>query len=373
MARMHRQGLSRLTIIVPTYQRHEFVLRQFQYWSGSDVRVVILDGSPEPMNIPGALLHENIQYVHTPVPFRERLSSVGRYVTTPYCAMLSDDEFFTFSGLRSAISRLDADQSIAGCVGRCLYFFVDQGRFLLKDAYREWRPFSETAVTPLQRLDEDLPPNKTHMAHYSIMRSALWVRILENAYRHEFSSAYVYERLVNLQRAMLGRTIILEDLLWFRSMENRNIATAVSNSPGFLAWALDPVFSGEVARYRAYARQLLIDGGISLDDANRLEERFFVEGVQQTLARKSKIRKRLRDAFRRQLLLWSPKRFRMFVKRHLPSQVLSFSGWEGFDTKTACDSLRERSTHFVSAEIQLIEELALQTSQEVSHLTRKRH
>jgi len=321
--------------------------------------VVILDGSPEPLLVPAGVEFDNIIYVHTATSFVERLASVGRYVKTPYCAMLSDDEFFTFSGLRSAISRLESDTSVLGCVGRCLYFFVDQGRFLLKDAYREWRPFSDTAVTPEQRLDEDLPPNKTHMAHYSIMRSPEWVRILENAYRQPFSSAYVYERLVNLQRATLGRTVILEDLLWFRSMENRNIATAVSNSPGFLAWALDPNFGTEVAEYRAIARRLLGDGGVPRELANQFEERFFVDGVQQTLIRKSKFRKRFRDKFRQQLLVWSPKRFRLFVKRHLPSRMLSFSGWQGNDMETICGSLDERGTYYERAEIELVKVLAL--------------
>lgn len=370
LAPMNRSGLSQLTIVIPTYQRPDFVLRQFAYWAGSDVHVVILDGSSTPLTIPENLRSENVLYVHTATSFRERLASVGHYVSTPYCAMLSDDEFFTFSGLRSAIARLESDPTVLGCVGRCLYFFVDQGRFLLKDAYREWKSFSDAAKTPQQRLDEDLPPHKTHMAHYSIMRSEAWVRILENSYRRQFSSAYVYERLVNLQRAMLGRTVILEDLLWFRSMENRNIATAVSNSPGFLAWALDPIFSEEVAEYRAVARRLLMEGGIPNDEAIRFEERFFVDGVQQTLVRKSKLRKRFRDKFRQQLLVWSPKRFRLFVKRHLPSQVLSFSGWQGYDLETMCDSLRERGTRFERNEIDLVKELALRTASDVA--TRRR-
>ena len=360
---MRQSGLSDLTVVIPTYRRGEFVWRQFAYWGESDASVVILDGSPEPLDIPGELRSENIRYIHSGTPFTERLSTAGRYVKTKYCVMLSDDEFFAFSGLRTAIERLNSDETVLGCVGRCLYFFVDQGRFLLKDAYREWVPFSDGATDQSTRLDEDLPPKKTHMAHYAIMRSEPWARIMEDAYRQPFSSAYTYERLVNLQRSILGRTVILEDLLWFRSMENRNISVNVEGGPGFLAWALDAKYQTEVALYRKIAKSLLLKGGVSPEDVDGFERRFFEVGVQKTLERKSKFRKRFRDMYRQKLLIWSPKRVRLFVKRHLPAQVLSFSGWEGYDIDVICQSLMARQTKFERSEVERVRELALKTAE----------
>ena len=362
-------GLSDLTVIIPTYLRGEYVRRQFAYWRDSDAKVVILDGSPEPIEIPDELEADNVRYVHSGKSFTERLSTAGRFVTTKYCVMLSDDEFFAFSGLRAAIERLNSDASVLGCVGRCLYFFVDQGRFLLKDAYREWVPFSDAAATQSIRLDEDLPPKKTHMAHYAVMRSEAWVRIMEDAYSQAFSSAYTYERLVNLQRAILGRTVILEHLLWFRSMENRNISVNVVGGPGFLAWALDAKYATEIAQYRKIAKDLLVKGGVATTDAETFERRFFEVGVQKTLERKSKFRKRFRDKYREKLLEWSPKRLRLFVKRHLPAQVLSFSGWEGYEIDVVCDSLHARQTKFERSEVERVRDLALETAR---HLERER-
>jgi len=365
LLRMKRTGLGELTIIVPTYRRPQFVLRQFKYWKGSDAKVVVLDGSPEPLVVPPDLLIANVSYVHLPKTITERLASVRPYVTTPYCAMLGDDEFFVFSGLRSALALLDSDSSILGCVGRNLYFFVDQGRFLLKDAYRQWRPFSDPASTLNQRLDEDLPPNKTHMAHYAIMRSAQWTQIMEDAYRQPFSSTYVHERLVNLQRAILGRTVILEDLLWFRSMENRNIVTSVEGGPGFLAWALDPKSADEIAQYRQIARSLLIKGDVATNDVEQFEERFFVGGVAMTVTRKSTIRHRLKRTFQKKTLNWGPKRLRLFAKRHLPAQLLRVSGWEGYGLDYIFQSLTARGTRFEREEIELIRDLSLETARQL--------
>jgi glycosyltransferase domain-containing protein len=359
--------LSKLTIVIPTYLRREYALRQFKYWRNTEVQVVILDGSPTAMEIPSELRSDNIRYVHTGTSFTERLATAGRFVSTKYCAMLSDDEFFAISGLRAAIEQLETDESILGCVGRCLYFFVDQDRFLLKDAYREWMPFSEAAISQSVRLDEDLPPKKTHMAHYAVMRSAAWIQIMEDAYRQPFSSAYTYERLVNLQRSILGRTVILENLLWFRSMENRNISVNVVGGPGFLAWAGDPKYAAEVTQYRSIARALLVKGGVSPEDADQFERRFFEVGVQKTLERKSKFQKRFQDKFRAKLLQWSPKSLRLFVKRNLPARLLSFSGWEGYDMEHICESLISRHTSFDRNEIERVRELALETSRQLAN------
>ena len=355
-------GLSAVTVVIPTYRRPEFVLRQFSYWRESDANVVILDGSPTPIEIPVSLQAPNIRYLHSGASFVERLATAGRHVFTAYCVMLGDDEFFAFSGLRAAIRRLDSDPTILGCVGRCLYFFVDQGRFLLKDAYRQWAPFSEAAVDQAARLEEDLLPRKTHMAHYAVMRAKEWTQIMADAYQKQFSSAYVYERLVNLQRALLGKTEILEHLLWFRSMENRNISVNVEGSPGFLAWALDPKFENEVTEYREIALRIIEKNGIPFEKAVQYERRFFEVGVATTIARKSKFSHRFPISLQRNLLRWSPKRFRLLVKRILPARLLAFSGWEGYDIETICKSLQMRKTNFERADIERVRQLSLETA-----------
>lgn len=362
---MSKQDLSQLTIVIPTVSRPRFILRQFEYWRSTNANIVILDGAQLPIEIPPSLQAPNIRYIHTGTKFNERLATASQYVHTEYCALLCDDEFFTVSGLQSAIQRLEADESIVGCVGRSLYFFVDQGRFLLKDAYREWRPFSHAATDLMRRLDEDLPPNKTHKAQFAVMRSAAWKSMYESAYATYFSSGYTYERILNLQRTIIGRTEMLECLLWFRSMENPPISNeSVPRVAGrdFLSWARNPEFASEVAGYREIARNLLLAAGLPLSDALRFEERFFVDGVQQTVIRKSKFRKRFRDKFRQQLLVWSPKRMRLFVKRHLPNRLLAISGWQGYEIDRMCVSLAERGTEFDRDEIEIIRKLSLKTA-----------
>jgi len=362
-------GLSNLTIVVPTISRPLFVLRQLEYWGETDAQVLILDGAASPIEIPGDLQRPNVRYIQTGTRFNVRLATAGKFVETDYCALLTDDEFFLPSGLTAALNRMENDPSIIGCVGRSLYFFVDQGRFLLKDAYREWKPFSTNSNSLVTRLDEDLPPNKTHKAQFAVLRTPVWVKMFEQSYATFFSSGYTYERLLNLSRTIQGRTELLEDLLWMRSMENPPISSANVPRTGksaYLPWAQSDEFAAEIAEYRGIALKMLTDAGLSSKEAKEYERRFFEGGIKHTLARKSKLSKRLRDSFRASLLQWSPKKLRLFVKRNLPAELLSFSGWEGYELDDMVESLSSRGTRFDAKELRAIKDLSLATSRKVT-------
>lgn len=360
---MRSKGLSSLTVVIPTVSRPTFVLRQFSYWRTSDAQVVILDGAKCPIQIPEELESPNIRYIQTGTRFNERLATAGQYVNTPYCVLLADDEFFLFSGLHAAISRLQADPKVLGCVGRCLGFFVDQGRFLTRDMYREWKPFSSSANSLDARLDEDLPPNKTHMATYSIMRSRDWVEIFENSYRQAFSCAYTYERLTNLQRSIRGRTEILEDLLWMRSWENPPVVeqsmprTGVHN---FVSWARSQEFSEEVRHYRSIALQLMSSGGVPASAAAEYEQRFFVGGIQRQATKEAKSKRKLSTPLRYLALNYTPHALRTLAKRHVSNRALRFSGWQGFELDEMIRKLEGWGTRFDRNDLGFVRQLSLE-------------
>jgi len=369
-------GFDELTIIIPTVSRPKFVLRQHKYWGMSDANVVILDGANEPIEIPESLRHKNVRYIHTGTRFNDRLATAGKLITTRYAALLCDDEFFAFGGLRAAIDRLNRDPQVIGCVGRSLFFFVDQGRFLLAHAYRDWKPFSPAAQTLHSRLQEDLPPNKTHKAQFAVMRTPEWISIFENSYRQFFSSGYTYERLINLQRTILGRTEILDDLFWFRSMENPPISSENVPRTGkgeFVRWARSPEYQEEVKFYRATARQLLIDGGVAPQDVKVFEERFFLGGVERQEAKQQRLVRRFNRRFRSFVFAWSPRKFRLFAKRYFSNRLLRIFGWQGFTIGEMYHSLNGLGTRFVEREIEIIGRLSLETAAELQLEREKQH
>ncbi|SVB32447.1 uncharacterized protein METZ01_LOCUS185301, partial [marine metagenome] len=123
------RGLDRLTVVVPSFGRPEFVLRQFVYWSGTAARLLILDGSPDP--IPESVQEEvdartELDYIHRSAPswlgLTERLHEARDLIRTEYTVFGCEDEFFLLRGLAEAIGVLDDNPSIVACMGQSLSF-----------------------------------------------------------------------------------------------------------------------------------------------------------------------------------------------------------------------------------------------------------
>lgn len=356
--------LARITIVIPTIERREFVIRQFKYWMQTPIKIVILDGASSPIEIPSQYRAPNLRYIHSPTQFHERLAKAPGLIDTEFCALLPDDEFFLVSGLISAVKHLDSNPNSIGCVGRCLFFFVDQGRFLTSHAYRDWKPFPANAMSVADRLDADLPPNKTHMTMYGVFRHWAWRQIFEMSCRTYFSCGYTYERLMNLQRTALGRTDILDDLLWMRSKENPPVLSPQLpryDGRDFVSWAKNPDFREEVQAYRNRAREIITSAGVPIADVDELENRFFWGGVQRQEAKEKKVTASFRFRLTNLVMAKSTKKLRLFAKRHFSKRILRYFDWEGYDIETILTSLRQVGTKVSQQELELVENLALET------------
>jgi len=352
--------LRRLTVVIPTFGRPQYLRRQVSYWKDSSVRVLVLDGSDRANS--EIEFPTNFTYLHSREGFLARLISATQVVRTEFVALLADDEFFLKSGLADAVSHLDHNREVIGCVGRCLYFFVDQGRFLVSHAYRDWKPFSTTNDSLATRLDLDLPPNKTHMAMYGVYRTNHWVSMVQGAYSVPFSCGYVYERLLNLHRTVLGRTEILESLLWMRSKENppiMNSEIARARGSDFVTWATSEEFVSEVSAYHAIAMGLIRSAGVDQAHAVDYVDRFIGGGVLRQQSKEKHAEKSVKRKLSRVLLRYTPKALRLFCKRYLPAKYLRFTGWEGHDLSKIVQDLIVLRTRFNEAELWEIAELSL--------------
>ena len=107
---MSSRIISNLSIVIPTYNRQDYALRNMKFWSERGASVYVLDGSS--LAIDKERMKEigpNVRYCHMPVSIHERLLAATNFISTPYCIMLSDDEFFIPSALEACIKELELD------------------------------------------------------------------------------------------------------------------------------------------------------------------------------------------------------------------------------------------------------------------------
>jgi glycosyltransferase domain-containing protein len=361
-------GLSRLTVVIPTISRPEFVKRQVTFWSQFDAQVRILDGAATAIDlsqfgqIPG-----NVQYFHEPQKFNERLSNAWKHVNTEFACLLPDDEFFLPSGLIASLEHLDKNPTVTGCVGKVLMFFVDQGRFLTHQDYEYWKDFATDSRTAESRVQEVMPPNKVHKVQFAVLRSPIWKEIFTSSYGDFYSTGYLYERMLNLHSAVLGRTVVLDELMWMRSMENPPLTNAAvpRDNGGMLGWADDPKNRDEILHYVHKVEQIIgSEGSIEASNAHEFAEQFVYGGFE---THRIKVQNSIRS-FRRRLsealIRYAPKSIKLAAKRIGPRKMLSYLDWRGFVLEETCNKLQQGGIAFNKRDLQLIEGLALETDLE---------
>lgn len=170
--------LSDLTVVVPTWSRQDFVLRQLRFWSTSSARLIVVDGSDSAISdrVRSAVVdHPRLTYLHHRHSFADRLQLAGENLSSKYAVMLGDDEFHLPSGLRSSVQILNDDEHLVGCMGQVLSFSPMKGyqRCLFSRAYPGMSNFSVLQKDPTERLFSAMDPY-TMATCYAVLRTPVW-------------------------------------------------------------------------------------------------------------------------------------------------------------------------------------------------------
>jgi glycosyltransferase domain-containing protein len=211
--------LDNLTLVVPTYNRQRYALRNMRYWSARGVTVHVMDGSSAPI-APSELteLALNIHYHHLPVSFHDRMKVAIGLVETKYSAMMCDDEFFIPSGLEACIRELEAHTDLVSCAGRCMGFDALNGFVSGAIVYPRLENYSILQEDPLDRMN-------AHMAYYvpstiySVVRTPVWLKAMSAAVCKVFSLHSFEELAFELAVCYCGKSKVISELSWLRSSE----------------------------------------------------------------------------------------------------------------------------------------------------------
>ena len=101
----------RLSVLVFSYNRHDYLRRQILYWADKPVDLLIADGSQDPMNVTKAERQGQfcLIYHHAPGPrnVNLRMKWLASNATTPYVVFLDDQDTFLWSAAIRLMTFLD--------------------------------------------------------------------------------------------------------------------------------------------------------------------------------------------------------------------------------------------------------------------------
>jgi hypothetical protein len=170
--------------------------------------------------------------------------------------------------------------------------------------------------------------------------------------------------MLNLHSAVLGRTVVLDDLMMMRSMENPPLATAAvpRDNGGMLGWADDPKNRDEILHYVHKVEQIIgSKGSINTTKARVYAEQFVYGGFETHRIKVQNSKRSFRRRLSEWLIRYAPKSIKLAAKRLAPRKVLGYLDWQGFILDETCEKLEHKGITFNTQELQLIERLALAT------------
>jgi glycosyltransferase domain-containing protein len=216
--------LENLTIIILTYNREHYLRRSIEFYSKYKARILIVDGSKKKLPIFDIKnLPQNFKYIYSLSDYHVRANLALNNISTKYFIFASEDDFFLPASLKNCIKKLSKNIDIISCCGIAMGFDVKKKKKILA-----FRLFENLKGNNL--LYDD--PNKRVIKHmsnfvpkhfYSVCRTSLSKNIFKKvfSYEHKFFSSF--ELQIETLMPYLGKTVVINELMFLRSLENEPI------------------------------------------------------------------------------------------------------------------------------------------------------
>jgi glycosyltransferase domain-containing protein len=127
-----------LTIVIPTHNRHENLIKSLKYYSKWDCNVFILDSSDKPLHFDSS---HNLEYIHTPgVSFTRKIYNGLCKVKTSYVCLCADDDYLAYNGVSDGIHFLNHNLDYVSVQGKYVQFSLIRGHLFSYPLYNTLLP-----------------------------------------------------------------------------------------------------------------------------------------------------------------------------------------------------------------------------------------
>ena len=163
--------LQNVTVIIPAHNRPERLRRLLDYYSRTDIKVLVPDSSDHPFA--DAEKYPDITYLHRPkLHFLLKLKEGLPMISTPYVLYCADDDFAVPSGIAQMTAFLDEHPDYSTAQGHYLTFTPHKGKISFYPRYIRYFDKQVTGDTPRERLLQEKNMYASYSARERIRGSA---------------------------------------------------------------------------------------------------------------------------------------------------------------------------------------------------------
>lgn len=227
--------LSELTVVIVTRNREKYLLRGLTRWKNANCQVLVMDGSDDICKNLSNEVSSNLRYVHMNTSVEQRLFAASKLIKTKYVLMSGDDDLFLFSGISTCINKLEHDHDLVSAAGTVLGFRNVNQKVVYYSAYHNFINFGQ--ITQKNHWDRVRYHFKNYECStiYAVTRSDVWIKVSSIFELQKTLSYNTAELFYEFSNAFLGKSVVINDLVWLRSSENR---PQWSNFETFGLWLL---------------------------------------------------------------------------------------------------------------------------------------
>lgn len=209
--------LTKLTLLIVSYNRHEYLTRTIKYWLNYNINLLILDGSNVKLNDP-CLNSKKIKYIHNTNGLYSRFLSSQDLIDTEFMMLGSDDEFYLPSAVSSCIKFLMEEPAYYSCGGRALAFGHDGKNYYGFEPYPKLKDLCLNSNNYMERIFKHFSVYVP--AHvYSVMRTSNWNIICNNTFKKKYNFQSSEELQIEFLAMVSGKSKIIPQLMWMRNRE----------------------------------------------------------------------------------------------------------------------------------------------------------
>src|SRR3989338_4602092 len=281
-----------LTLVIPTYNRPDFLERALRYYAAQQVRcpIVVADSSPSPAadanrraaDTRRPVLTIRYERYEPEIHVAQKIARALEDVPSPYAALGADDDFSIPASLERGAAFLASHPDYAMARGEAALVHLapaDDGRSI--EAVRYMQRGIEGSTGTARLLD--------HLAHYSMtfysVHRTAWLRqTWRTVAALELDYAFV-ELLPSCLSVIQGKCKQLGGLFLVR--QGHAAQTSVNHLRDPLEWIGDSRWSGQQAAFRqALAEALIRQDGLGSAEAHEVVKRAYWACLAGLLAQK---------------------------------------------------------------------------------------
>lgn len=343
-----------ITILVFSYNRQKFLLRQIRYWSTyPDFQLLIMDGSPVALDF--SLLEsvpDNVTYIHNCYSAVERIQLGLDKVATPYVILHGDDEFYLPNALKQCASFLDKNSTYSAVCGTCIGFNYYDKVVVGHEGYKNWNHHLyhsngfNRVVEHFSRYSPD--------TIYGLWRTSDMKMAFKYVSSFPWSCSYVGELIVEAYACLSGKTKIIPYLQWLRSHENDPIEYGMNRSLTYEVWT--DQFKNEFQLYLETLSNMIVQTNsiatdISTNDQANMIHSSYLNFLSYYYANRNiSFQKKLYLAIKSFLLILFPGKAIESVKNKIRNYIIKRSDIMKYESLSQTANQLKRSNIYVDDE-----------------------